>query len=149
MSTNTMASEPMPKTPTPWLKRALIPLWILQLLLIILILFIASAYIAVDSKGAFVPDVVFVLVISVICTILDVTEIVLFASRKLQRLTYLILQCVKARLFLIWFIVKLANGLSKEDSANKTTETDITEKLISAGALQYVLPVSPPHFQQL
>lgn len=86
------------------------------------------------------PDIVFA------CTILDVIEIVLFARRKLQRLTYLILQCVKAGLFLIWFIVKLANGLSKEDSANNnTTETDITEQLISAGALLYILPTSPRH----
>lgn len=85
------------------------------------------------------PDIVFALIISVICTILDVIEIVLFARRKLQRLTYLILQCVKAGLFLIWFIVKLANGLSKEDSANNnTTKIDITEQLISAGALLYI-----------
>ena len=126
----------------PWLKRVLIPLWIIQLLAMAVL--IAGIGIALDLDGASLPMYVHpsfkkrrsapfsdeqtrltrtfhrydfvILIFCAICLILTVTEIVLFARSRLHSITYLSMQAVKTGVWAIVFVLVLVSPSSSQNS---------------------------------
>lgn len=58
---------------------------------------------------------VLVLIFSLTCIALDITEIALFARHKLQPLTYLVFQVIKSAMCLIMFLYAVITGISNEN----------------------------------
>ncbi|KAL9067722.1 MAG: hypothetical protein Q9161_006714 [Pseudevernia consocians] len=108
---------------SPWLKRVLIPCWAFQLLFMLALIYVfvwlraysgfqkylipspSSPQISLQLPLTERPNStnIVVLLISAVCTVLCVTEIILFATTRLHPLTYLILQLVKTIIWLVLF----------------------------------------------
>ncbi|CAF9930566.1 hypothetical protein IMSHALPRED_008220 [Imshaugia aleurites] len=88
---------------SPWLKRVLIPFWAFQ---IILMLSLISVFVVL--RGSPInqnSNVIIVVIISAVCIVLSVTEIILFAATRLHPLTYLILQLTKTKTWFVLFVL--------------------------------------------
>ena len=100
---------------SPWLKRVLVPFWAFQIifmLVLITILFWLPAWSGLETYVNPPPLLqleiwpqlsltrinstnILILIISALCIVLSITEIILYAATRLHPLTYLILQLVK------------------------------------------------------
>ena len=74
------------------------------------------------------------MLMSCVCLILNVTEIILFARRVLKPLTYLVLQCVKTALWVIIFLVVLALSVT-----GGSAESGDPITLLLSGVIQAVV----------
>lgn len=84
------------------------------------------------------------LIVCAICIVLDVTEIVLFARRKLQPLTYLVFQSVKTAVWFALFMVALVHGLvAQQNQAHP--DTTYTYGAIIFGVLLFVICLTLPY----
>lgn len=93
---------------SPWLKRVLVPLWAFQL---IFILALMSVIVWLCAYSGFQITNIIVLIISVVCTVLAATEIILFAATRLHPLIYLILQLVKTVTWLVLFALVVVDTI--------------------------------------
>ncbi len=78
--------------------------------------------------------------LAALCIITDVTEIILFARRKLKPLTYLIFQLVKTPIWFGLFLDVLVRGIiaqRQEDLAGGTLSINYTLDAIIFGVLLY------------
>ncbi len=61
------------------------------------------------------------MVISCICIILNITEIILFVRKILQPITYLVFQCCKTAMWLIIFLMVIVNTEKYQQAAGSST----------------------------
>ena len=110
---------------SPWLKRVLVPFWAFQLTFILALISVFIWLRAYSGSQVYAnplpssfphhqlhhnfrsPDRpnstnIVILIVSAICAVLSVTEIILFAATRLHPLTYLILQLGKT---ITWFVL--------------------------------------------
>ncbi|KAK5124029.1 hypothetical protein LTR85_002226 [Meristemomyces frigidus] len=92
-----------------WLKRVLVPFWVVDLIWFLVILIFASMDVGLynEESGIDVIEAAVLLAMSSISMILDVTAIVLLARHKLTPVTYLVFQCVKTAFWTYPFIVDI------------------------------------------
>lgn len=129
---------------SPWLKRVLVPFWVLQIgfmLALISVLVWLSAYsvsmyaifLFFPTLSSFPPNLrsltwppnstnIVLLLVSAVCTVLSVTEIILFAATRLHPFTYLNLQLVKT---VMWFLLFV---LAAVDTARVQSEMEADGK---------------------
>jgi len=90
--------------------------------------------------------------LAALCIITDVTEIILFARRKLKPLTYLIFQLVKTPIWFGLFLDVLVRGIiaqRQEDLAGGTLSINYTLDAIIFGVLYAWLQSSVDNLQLL
>ncbi|MCJ1339410.1 hypothetical protein MMC09_004699 [Bachmanniomyces sp. S44760] len=113
MSSPGVSTTPQKSKNGPWLKRVLVPFWVIQdFFMLLLIAVVAFALSIEDEEGprrvTFASYIIFLLVCS-LCLILNITEHILFGRRNLQPLTYLMFNIVKCTTWLIIFCISCAN----------------------------------------
>ncbi|KAL8904354.1 MAG: hypothetical protein Q9207_003333 [Kuettlingeria erythrocarpa] len=104
-----MPPKKPPKQAKPrqiWLKRMLIPTWVVQILFMLVLITIIAWLSDYNYTGRTVGDV---LITSFACanTVVIIAEIILFARRRLRPLLYLIFQVFKTTLWTVLFILNL------------------------------------------
>lgn len=111
----------------PWLKSVLGPFWASQLLFL---LALVSSYVWAIPFAPLSTDIA-VLVISAICIVLVVTEIILFTTTRLHPLTYMILQSGKTITWLVLFTLAAIDSARNYIWSTSALEFSlITEKLM-------------------
>ncbi|KAF1811391.1 hypothetical protein P152DRAFT_71734 [Eremomyces bilateralis CBS 781.70] len=97
---------------TPWMKRILIPFWVVRnLFMIIMIGIYAVALGVVDhytqTRSSNIAVLSIPLVLCAICVVLDITSIVLFAKRMLSPRVFLVFSVIQTLIWLGGFILDI------------------------------------------
>ena len=79
------------------------------------------------------------MIICVVCIILDVTEIILFARGTLQPITYLVFQCVKTTLWVIIFLVAVTVSVRDEGVTAGSDESGDVGGILLSGVIEAVI----------
>ncbi|EMC91422.1 hypothetical protein BAUCODRAFT_328240 [Baudoinia panamericana UAMH 10762] len=104
-----------------WLKRVLIPIWVIEIIWFIVIavfagidLFVYEEYL--DGEDAYVVEVldiaaVVLLAAAVISIIFRITEIALFARHRLSPVVYLVLHCIPGAFWIFIFVADIVEAV--------------------------------------
>ncbi|KAL8713785.1 MAG: hypothetical protein Q9220_002312 [cf. Caloplaca sp. 1 TL-2023] len=103
-----------------WLKRVLVPFWVIQLFFM-LVLVGLNAWMIYDTYIVQISTII-LLTFSSLNTLLIIIEIILFARRALQPLLYLLFQCLKTSTWLALFGMSMA-GLGRNARALGSSTT--------------------------
>ncbi|KAL6721503.1 hypothetical protein ACLMJK_000607 [Lecanora helva] len=128
-----MAKDAVNRPASPWLKRVLIPFWVVQLGLMTFVLVLTIWLVTIDY-GSFSIAEVLIIIFCIASIIFDLTEIILFARRKLRQLTYLIFQIIKATIWFGIFVAALARGLTQQ-THHGVVNTTLTWGVVIDGIL--------------
>ena len=81
------------------------------------------------------------MIICIVCIILDITEIILFAIHNLMPITYLVLQCVKTAMWFIILMIAIVTTTSQQrigDEWDNIGALVLLNGLVEAVVLSYV-----------
>lgn len=120
---------------SPWLKRVLIPFWIVQLALMILVVIIYILLTSFSGQGA--PDMygpltypcyalcltefnlprpsLLIIIFCSVC-IINITEIILFIRGTMMRVTYQIFQSIETGISFVMFAMIVGIGTSEQNA---------------------------------
>ncbi|KAF6238538.1 hypothetical protein HO173_003043 [Letharia columbiana] len=118
---------------SPWLKRVLVPFWTFQLIFMVTLM---SFFVWVLACVGFHRNTnIVVLIISGVCMVLSVIEIILFVVIRLYPLTYLILQLVKT---IMWLVLS-ALAAAESRRVQKATKVDEDQGYNSGVTPEYLV----------
>ena len=114
---------PRPAEKSPWLKRVLIPFWVVQFVLTSVLLG-CSCYTSTSGISRYVRRIqqsfndpqdtdcgssteLILIITCITCILLNITEITLFAIHRLNPVTYLVFQIVQIVIWLVVLIISI------------------------------------------
>jgi len=111
---------------TRWMKRVLLPFWVIRCILMVLLLVIYIAAIAIiksnssnySFSGASLAAVIILIVLLVICLGLDITSMIMLARHSLKPKVFLIFQAIET---MIWVILLVLEIIGAARSGRRTS----------------------------
>ena len=94
-----------------------------------------------------------IMIICIVCIILDITEIILFAIHKLMPITYLIFQCVKTAMWFVILMIAIVTTTSQQrigDEWDNIGALALLNRLVEAVVLSNVqhFPLQMRQYEQ-
>jgi len=126
----------------PWLKRVLIPFWVIRIFFMVIIVGLyawALSLVASDYAGSYLAGPIVLMILLAICLILDIVSIILYARRKLKPKVFLIFNVFQTLFWLVIWIIEIVNASGNPSGA--------ATGAVILGLI--VLYVPPPPFKKL
>ncbi|KAF2433952.1 hypothetical protein EJ08DRAFT_19356 [Tothia fuscella] len=113
---------------TRWMKRVLIPFWVIRCLLMVLLLvvYIAAIVIIARNRDSFddadigkgsIAAVAVLVVLLALCLSLDIASMVMFGRHNLRPKTFLIFQIVETTIWLVILVISIVGSVGRGNSA--------------------------------